>query len=269
MKKIFVPDQSDVFFERTTQLCIGAHQDDIEILTSSGIIQCLDSSDQWFSGIVCTNGAGSSRTGTFAKFSDQEMMEVRHQEQIEAAKLGKYSFIAQLGFTSAQVKSFDRQFIESLSEYILKAKPQIIYTHNPFDKHPTHIAVFKATMKALELIKDSYTPSRVLGCEVWRNLDWVFDSKKVILDSSRHEDFILSLLAVYESQIQGGKRYDLATIGRMRANATYFESHQTDNYELISFAIDLTQLAKGEISQEKFVIQYTDEFVDQLRKDLI
>jgi len=39
------------------------------------------------------------------------------------------------------------------------------------------------------------------------------------------ENLQFALLGVFESQIAGGKRYDLALMGRRRANATYFESH--------------------------------------------
>jgi hypothetical protein len=49
-------------------------------------------------------------------------------------------------------------------------------------------------------------------------------------------------MGVYDSQITGGKRYDLATQGRKRANATYFASHVTDKAHLLEFAMDMTPL---------------------------
>ena len=39
----------------------------------------------------------------------------------------------------------------------------------------------------------------------------------------RHENLHAALMGVFDSQIAGGKRYDLATAGRRRAHATYFE----------------------------------------------
>jgi hypothetical protein len=57
----------------------------------------------------------------------------------------------------------------------------------------------------------------VLGCEVWRDLDWLLDSDKVALDSSAKPELAAALLKVFDSQISGGKRYDLATLGRRAA----------------------------------------------------
>jgi hypothetical protein len=80
----------------------------------------------------------------------------------------------------------------------------------------------------------------VLGCEVWRDLDWLPDSEKVALDSGRHPALAQRLLAVFDSQISGGKRYDLAAVGRRLANATFHTSHATDSLAGITWAIDLT-----------------------------
>ncbi|MFP4541109.1 MAG: hypothetical protein ACLFR7_05730, partial [Opitutales bacterium] len=71
-------------------------------------------------------------------------------------------------------------------------------------------------------------PERVLGCEVWRGLDWMPDDEKVPLDVSGNLELAQQLNGVFDSQIVGGKRYDLATIGRRRANATFLESHHAD-----------------------------------------
>jgi hypothetical protein len=50
------------------------------------------------------------------------------------------------------------------------------------------------------------------------------------------------LLGVFDSQIAGGKRYDLASMGRRRANATYFESHGVDVTTGLSYGMDMTPL---------------------------
>jgi hypothetical protein len=50
---------------------------------------------------------------------------------------------------------------------------------------------------------------------------------------------------VFDSQIAGGKRYDLATAGRRRAHATYFDSHGTDQHSALSWGMDLTPLLHG------------------------
>ena len=48
---------------RTTDLGIVAHQDDLEFMALAPIGACLGDPDRWFTGVACTDGAGSARTG--------------------------------------------------------------------------------------------------------------------------------------------------------------------------------------------------------------
>jgi len=59
---------------------------------------------------------------------------------------------------------------------------------------------------------------------------------------SDQENLQSALLGVFDSQISGGKRYDLSTLARRRANATYFASHGVDTATGLAFAMDLTPL---------------------------
>src|SRR5260221_2587439 len=101
---VFVPDV-DVSplsaLARTTHLCIGAHQDDIEIMAHQGIVACYGHSDRWFSGVVATDGAGSPRTGAYEQYTDMQMQATRCEEQRKAAQLGGYSIQIQLAHPSA------------------------------------------------------------------------------------------------------------------------------------------------------------------------
>jgi protein arginine N-methyltransferase 1 len=104
-------------------------------------------------------------------------------------------------------------------------------------------------------------PATVYGCEVWRGLDWMDDADKVPLDVGRREALSLGLIGVYDSQVEGGKRYDLATAGRRRANASYFQSHQTDEAEQLWFAMDLTPLVRDDtIDVSRYVLGHVDKF---------
>ena len=91
-------------------------------------------------------------------------------------------------------------------------------------------------------IRPEERPARLIGCEVWRALDWTVDADKVLLDVSDHENLQAALLGVFDSQIVGGKRYDLASMGRRVANATYFETHGVDQLTGLSYGIDMTPL---------------------------
>ena len=245
---VFVPDAHgapDDALRKVTHLCVGAHQDDIEIMAQSGISDCLGHPDRAFGGVVVTNGAGSPRAGKFASYTDEQMLAVRREEQREAARLGQYSIQIQLAHPSADVKRAGHPgVVGDLAEIFSGCRPQVVFLHNPADKHDTHVAVLMRCIEAIRSLPEDRRPARVLGCEGLEDLDWLPDSDKVALDSGRHPQLALQLLAVFDSQISGGKRYDLAAMGRRSANATFHTSHATDSLSGITWAVDLTPVIR-------------------------
>ena len=243
--QIFVPDgkPAATALKRITHLGIGAHQDDLEFMAFHGIIECFGRKDKWFGGVTCTNGSGSARAGKYKDCTDAQMMAIRRREQNAAAITGQYGVMIQLDFSSSVVKSPTNTALKSDLKKILTAtRPQVVYTHNPADKHDTHIGVVIAALNAMRELPRAQRPKRVIGCEVWRNLDWLTDSEKVAMDVSGHDHLAAALNGAFDSQIAGGKRYDLATLGRRAANATFFESHATDTATQLIFGMDLTPL---------------------------
>ena len=91
------------------------------------------------------------------------------------------------------------------------------------------------------------------------------DNDKVTFDGSARENLQAALLGVFDSQITGGKRYDLATIGRRRANATYFESHGMDIVSGMIYAIDLTPLI---MDDNLSVQEFLGGFIDRASADM-
>lgn len=261
---VFVPDGLAVedAFRRVTHLGIGAHQDDCEIMAFHGVQKCFSSRDLWFGAVTCTNGGGSPRAGEYASLSDEEMAALRRREQEKAAVLGNYGLLVQLDYASAEVKDVGTGRLRAdLVKALRAARPEVLYTHNPADKHDTHLAVVFTVLAALRELEPGERPAAVYGCEVWRGLDWMDDADKVPLDVSRRETLSLGLIGVYDSQVEGGKRYDLATAGRRRANASYFQSHQTDEAEQLWFAMDLTPLVLDDtLDVGRFVLGHVDKF---------
>ena len=261
---VFIPDGTErgAALARTTHLGIGAHQDDLEFMAVHGPLECFGRPDQWFSGVVCTNGAGSPRAGIYADYSDERMCAVRRTEQRTAAAIGQYGAMIQLDHPSAVVKAPSNPTLKTdLVEILRATRPGIVYTHNPADKHDTHVAVMGATLAALRSLAAEYRPQRVLGCEVWRDLDWLPDQRKVLLDVGGRENLVAALSGVFDSQITGGKRYDTAVMGRRRANATFLESHGVDRVELVTYAMDLTPLlAEGAPTVAAYVEGLVDAF---------
>jgi LmbE family N-acetylglucosaminyl deacetylase len=266
--EIFVPDGKPVVpaLKRITHLGIGAHQDDLEFMAFQGILECHASKTKWFGGVTCTNGSGSARAGKYKKFSDEQMMAVRRREQNRAAKLGRFGVMIQLDFPSSAVKSpTDTALKEDFKKILAATKPEIVYTHNPADKHDTHIGVVIAAIQAMRELPLSARPKKIIGCEVWRNLDWLPDAEKVLMDVSGHDKFAAKLNGVFDSQIAGGKRYDLATLGRRSANATFFDSHATDATTQLIFGMDLTPLVTD---TSKDIVDYVTGFIEKFREDV-
>lgn len=254
---LFIPDacHKDKAHSRTTHLGIGAHQDDLEFMALHGILQCFQKEEKWFSGITCTDGAGSSRAGPYADYSDDEMKAIRVKEQKTAASIGQFGFIAQLAHPSDNAKDATQRsaLVDDIKSVLIATKPAVIYTHNPFDKHATHIGVMLATLAAIHEMPREDRPKQLFGCEVWRALDWLPDSEKTIHDVSAHPNLAGSLNGIFDSQIAGGKRYDLAVEGRRLANATFFDSHSVDTADRVHYAIDLSSLVSGELSLRGFM----------------
>ena len=85
------------------------------------------------------------------------------------------------------------------------------------------------------------------------------------MDVSGREHLAAALNGVFDSQIAGGKRYDLATLGRRRANATFYDSHSTDAATQVILGMDLTPLVTDESAD---ILDYVCGFLDQFKMEV-
>lgn len=260
---MFVPEGGavDAAWERVTHLGIGAHADDLEFMAMHGIAECRAGCGV-FGGVVVTDGAGSVRADGL---TESELRSVRREEQRGAARLGGYAIVAQLGFPSAETKNSPESVEDELGRILTHTSPRVVYTHNPADRHDTHVAVCGAVIRALRRLPVGRRPSCFLGCEVWRDLDWLTGGDRVRLDCGGDADFADRLAAVFRSQIDAGKRYDLAVAGRRRAQATFDEPRQADAATMVTLAMDLTPLlADDSLSASDYVLGCVDRFRDDV-----
>ena len=267
--EIFVPDGLPVeqALARTSHMAIAAHQDDIEIMAAGPILECFQQEDKWFTGVVATDGRGSPRDDLYKNYTDEEMRIVRFKEQKKAAIVGEYAAQVLLDYPSKIIKDGSKpQPVEDIVTLLKLARPQIVYTHNLADKHDTHVSVALRVIAAIRSLPESEKPQKLYGCEVWRDLDWMMDSDKVSFDLTKHENLQAALLGVFDSQICGGKRYDLASMGRRRANATYFESHSVDMTLGMSYAMDITPLVTD---PGKDIASFVQEFTSRFAQDVM
>jgi LmbE family N-acetylglucosaminyl deacetylase len=268
--QLFVPDglPDEQALKRTTHMAIAAHQDDIEIMAIEGILACFQQPDKWFTGVVVTDGAGSPRDDLYREYTDEQMRSIRVVEQKKAAIVGEYAAQALLDYPSVIIKnSAQKDPIEDLRALLRLARPQVVYTHNLADKHPTHVAVALRAIEAIRGLPEAERPGRLLGCEVWRDLGWMLDEDKVVFDTTAHESLQAALLGVFDSQIAGGKRYDLATMGRRKANATYFASHAVDVMQGMATGMDLTPLIRNpSLDVQEYVQSYIQRFAGDVKR---
>ncbi len=272
--EIFVPDNVpvDEALACTTHLAISAHQDDIEIMAFDGILKAFQQPDKWFTGVVVTDGAGSPRDELYKDYTDEAMRVIRRKEQKKAAYVGDYAAQVLLDYPSSAVKNpADSRPKDDIADLLRATRPEVVYTHNLADKHDTHVATALRVIEAIRSLPEAERPKTLYGCEVWRDLDWMVDTDKVGFDVSAHENLQAALLGVFDSQIAGGKRYDLATQGRRRAHATYYASHGTDTVELLNYAMDLTPLIKDTtidpaVFVEGYINRMRDEILGRVRK---
>jgi LmbE family N-acetylglucosaminyl deacetylase len=262
--EIFIPDALPVeqALARTTHMCVAAHQDDIEIMCARPILDCFQQKELWFTGVVVTDGRGSPRDDLYKDYTDEEMRLIRFKEQKKAAVVGEYAAQILLDFSSKIIKDASKpEPVEDMVTLFKAARPDFVYTHNLADKHDTHVAVALRLISALRSLPETERPKKLYGCEVWRDLDWMVDEDKIPFDLTKHESLQAALLGVFDSQICGGKRYDLASMGRRRANATYFASHGVDLTTGLSYGMDLTPLIKDtRIKLTDFVQEHIQRF---------
>jgi LmbE family N-acetylglucosaminyl deacetylase len=270
--EIFVPDQKplEAALTRTTHLGIGAHHDDLEFMAAHGILECFAQPDRFFTGVIVSDGAGSARDFEYKDYSDEQMKDVRRREQKKAAYVGEYAAQFLLAHPSSAVKDAKNiGVLEDLTAILRTTRPEVVYTHNLADKHDTHVAVALRVLAACRALEPSARPKQLIGCEVWRDLDWLCDSDKLQMPVDRHENLQNALMGVFDSQIAGGKRYDLATAGRRKAHATYFESHGTDQHSALIWGMDLTPLMhEGDPSAHvaALVRRFEDEVLARVRR---
>jgi LmbE family N-acetylglucosaminyl deacetylase len=242
---VFVPDglAPSPALARTTTLFVGAHPDDAELLAPSAIGDAGEHDDAWFTVAVCADGAGSPAAVGGA--GGTGLVERRIEEQHRAARLGGYAAVVMLGHSSADLQTpRGRDGLTGELRHLLDAThPELVITHSPLDRHPTHVAVARSVITALRSAAGDDLPVRVLGVEGWGSLDWLPPEQVVALDASGHTALADDLARCFESQL-AAKRFDRAGAGRRAANATFARPHEPDRASAVTLAFDLTEVAR-------------------------
>ncbi len=97
---------------------------------------------------------------------------------------------------SSAVKSAPEPWLKNdLREFLGVTRPEVVYTHNAADQHDTRVVI--AALQAMRELPRDPRPKKVVGCEVWRNLDWLTDPERVLMDVSGHDLLASALNGVF------------------------------------------------------------------------
>lgn len=148
-------------------------------------------------------------------------------------------------------------FENAAQDYIVTAGRSIAQDDNV----PAGRSSAQDTALPIENIDKIALPLKLIGCEAWRDLDWLCDADKISMDVSCAELLSKAFYGAFPSQIEGGKRYDLAIDGRQRANATYGNSHSIDSFSHVINGIDMTPLIVDKnLSIKDFALSFINRF---------
>jgi LmbE family N-acetylglucosaminyl deacetylase len=265
---IFVPSGEPLAsaLKRATLLGVAAHPDDLECMACEPIVRAFGRPSQAFAGVVVSSGSGGARAGAYRGLTGKAMARVRRKEQRKAAVVGDYAVQIQLGHpSSAVLDPSARAPVDDLEAVLRAVRPREVYTHEPADRHPTHVGVLVKLVAAVRRLPRGLRPARLVGCEVWRSLDWLNERDKVLMRVDGHEHLCDALLGVFDSQLSA-KRYDLAVQGRRRANATFLESRAPDRHAALAIGMDLTPLLTDDTLSPRALL---DRYLASFRAEVL
>lgn len=246
----------------TNLLAIGAHHDDIEVMAMDGILKAYGSKKYSFYACVLSDGVNCVKSGKYAELTDKEMIETRNQEQTRASQIGEYADLKMLKYSQEDIENDEKgKIVKEIRQMILDIKPDIVYTHNIFDKSPMHKMTCKRVIEAILGLEEEDRPRLVYGCEIFRSLDWLPDKYKVVFDLSENKELQSRLIGVYDTRAEQARNYNKAIVGRKIAHAI-FGTQNTDIEEekLIWYGINLTPVIAKNIDLKDYCTRILSDY---------
>ena len=121
----------DEALSETTHLLVVAHADDDGLIGAEALSETYGFDEKHMSVIVVSASPGTGRPPGYEhdKYTDEDMIAIRRQEQVNAADIGQYASTVQLGFASREIKGFETGNIQDALE-VIKAL-HLIYESTP------------------------------------------------------------------------------------------------------------------------------------------
>ncbi|MBQ1849182.1 MAG: PIG-L family deacetylase [Lachnospiraceae bacterium] len=122
-------------------VAIGAHLDDIELAAGGTLAKAVrDGHDVHM--IVMSQSGYTDYNGKVMRTNETAMQEGRNAARVLGCK-----DLDILDFSNKDI-AYDSRAVEAIEKRINIIKPDIIFTHWPFDTHQAHVAVGKSTISA-------------------------------------------------------------------------------------------------------------------------
>lgn len=132
-----------------TIVAIGAHLDDIELAAGGTLAKAIKEGCDVHM-IVMSQSGYTDYNGQVKRTNEVAMQEGRN-----AAKVLGVKDLDILDFSNKDI-AYDSKAVEAIEKRINIIKPDIIFTHWPFDTHQAHVAVGKSTISAARRFNTIY-----------------------------------------------------------------------------------------------------------------
>lgn len=220
----------DRALEDVTHLVFASHADDDVLLGAQGISDTYRVDDKNMGVIVVSADPGTGRPTGHEDKSNEEMIDIRWNEQMNASNVAEYALSVQLGYLKKKIKGMEdgkpeetHDIIASLST-ILQHTPKLenLYLHSIFDAHDTHIAIDMFSLQAaFEAVQGSHISEEcnIYGVEVSTGIALLPPEDRVLLPVN-NMDLVTQVLLNYETELDK-RAYHLALFGRAIANDTF------------------------------------------------
>ena len=131
-------------------LFIGAHFDDIEIAAGGTVKKLSSSKENNIKALICCNSSYNNIEGKI-----QRSIDTAKSEGLKALNFLGISDIEILNYESKFIP-FNSNLIEDIEKCLIKFKPDLIFTHHPYDIHQDHQNVAKSTCAAARNYNNIY-----------------------------------------------------------------------------------------------------------------
>jgi len=245
----------------TNLLAIAAHHGDIELMAMDGVLKAYGSKKYDFFACVVGDASNCNKTGKYAEFTDKELLEARIQEQSRASQIGEYADLILLKKSQADIEDLDNTaIVKELQKLILDVNPDVVYTHNIFDRNMSHSRLALKVIEAILNLPEDSRPRLLYGCEIFGSLDWVPEKYRVNFDISDNKDIQSRLIGVYDTMAEFSFNFTKAVAGRKTANATFQESLMGQEDKLTWYGINLTPIINKGISIKEYIVKILNDY---------